>query len=201
MTAQPGRPMGSRDWLLLVALAACFSGSFFFNRVALADLPPLTIVLGRVGLGAATLNLVLRVRRERLATGWASWRAFLVMGALSNAAPFALIVSGQTRIPSGVASILNATTPLSTVLVAHLMTRDEKLTANRLAGVLLGFAGAVVVIGPALLLGSGDDPGALVGQLAVLSPATVARHVANLYAKLGVDSRAQATAHRHQCLA
>jgi drug/metabolite transporter (DMT)-like permease len=160
--------MAPCDWLLLLALAVCFSGSFFFNRVALTDLPPLTIVLGRVGLGAAALNLALRLRGERLPRGWASWRAFLVMGALSNAIPFVLIVSGQTRIASGIASILNATTPLWTILVAHLLTRDEKLTANRLAGVLIGFAGAVVVVGPAALLGIGGERGTLAGQLAIL---------------------------------
>src|SRR5215211_7870938 len=82
---RPTHVMATRDWLLLLALAACFSGSFFFNRVALAELPPLTIVLGRVGLGAVTLNVVLLLRGERLPTGWANWRAFLVMGALSNA--------------------------------------------------------------------------------------------------------------------
>ena len=142
MTARPGRAMALHDWLLLLALAACFSGSFFFNRVALAELPPLTIVLGRVGLGAVALNLVLRLRGERLPTGWEHWRAFLVMGAFSNALPFVLIVSGQTRIASGLASILNATTPLWTILVAHLLTRDEKLTPNRLLGVLIGFGGA-----------------------------------------------------------
>src|SRR5829696_1895867 len=125
MTARSTHAISTRDWLLLLALAACFSCSFFFNRVALADLPPLTIVLGRVGLGAAALHLALRLRGERLPPGWASWRAFLVMGALSNAAPFALIVAGQTRIASGQAAILNATTPLWTVLAARLLARDE----------------------------------------------------------------------------
>jgi drug/metabolite transporter (DMT)-like permease len=168
MTPRPTHVMATRDWLLLLALAACFSGSFFFNRVALADLPPLTIVLGRVGLGAVTLNVVLLLRGERMPTGWANWRAFLVMGALSNALPFVLIVSGQTRIASGLASILNATTPLWTILVAHLLTRDEKLTTNRLTGVLIGFSGAVIVVGPAALLGIGSERGILLGHLAVL---------------------------------
>jgi drug/metabolite transporter (DMT)-like permease len=149
--------------------------------VALADLPPLTIVLGRVGLGAVALNLALLLRGERLPTGWPSWRAFLVMGAFSNALPFVLIVSGQTRIASGLASILNATTPLWTILIAHLLIRDEKLTGNRLTGALIGFSGAVVVVGPAALLGIGDR-GALVGQLAVLC-APVSYAIAVVYGR------------------
>lgn len=168
MTARSTHAISTRDWLLLLALAACFSCSFFFNRVALADLPPLTVVLGRVGVGAVALNLALLIRGERLPAGWANWRAFLVMGAFSNALPFVLIVSGQTRIASSLASILNATTPLWTILVAHALTRDETLTVNRLLGVLMGFAGAVIVVGPAALLGVGGERGVLVGQLAVL---------------------------------
>jgi drug/metabolite transporter (DMT)-like permease len=168
MIARQGHAMTLRDWLLLLTLAACFSGSFFFNRVALAELPPLTIVLGRVGLGAVALNLVLRLRGERLPTGWEHWRAFLIMGAFSNALPFVLIVSGQTRIASSLASILNATTPLWTILVAHVLTRDEKLTPNRLLGVLIGLGGAIVVVGPTALLGIGREQGVLVGQLLVL---------------------------------
>jgi drug/metabolite transporter (DMT)-like permease len=168
MTTRSRHALAPHDYLLLLALATCFSGSFFFNRVALAELPPLTIVLGRVGLGAVALNLVLRLRGERLPTGWESWRAFLMMGAFSNALPFVLIVSGQTRIASGLASILNATTPLWTILMAHLLTRDEKLTTNRLVGVLIGLGGAVIVVDPTALLRIGGDRGVLLGQLAVL---------------------------------
>ncbi len=182
MIGGSARAMGSRDWLLLVALAACFSGAFFFNRVALGDLPPLTIVLGRVALGAAALLLVIRLRGERLPAGRGHRRAFLVLGGLGSAVPFALTVVGQTRISGGQAAILITTTPLCTLVAAHLLTPDEKLSPNRLAGVLLGFAGAVVVVGPASLPGMGADRGALVGQLAVLGAAVS-------YALAGVYSR------------
>ena len=174
--------MDSRDWLRLATLAACFSGAFFFNRFALADLPPLTIVLARVALAAAALHLVLRLRGERLPAGWCHWRAFLVMGALGNALPFALTIFGQTRIASGLASILIATTPLYTIVAAHLLTRDEKLSPNRLAGVLIGFAGAVVVIGPGSLLETGGDRRELAGHLAVLG-AAVCYALAAVYAR------------------
>jgi drug/metabolite transporter (DMT)-like permease len=81
------------------------------------------------------------------------WLAFFGMGLLNNVVPFCLIVWGQTHIASGLAAILNATTPLWTVVVAHVLTADEKMTGNRLAGVLIGFVGVIVMVGPALLSG------------------------------------------------
>jgi drug/metabolite transporter (DMT)-like permease len=81
----------------------------------------------------------------------ALWGASLVMGALNNLIPFSLIFWGQTRITGGLAAIVNATTPLFTVVLAHLLTRDERMTPNRLGGVLLGGAGVVLLIGPAAL--------------------------------------------------
>jgi drug/metabolite transporter (DMT)-like permease len=107
-------------------------------------------------------------RGLRMPTTPRIWLAFLAMGALNNLIPFSLIVWGQTRIPSGLASILNATTPLWTVVVAHLLTRDERLTWSRLGGVLLGLAGVVVMIGPAALLGLSLD---VLAELAVLGAA------------------------------
>jgi drug/metabolite transporter (DMT)-like permease len=171
MTGQVARTMGARDWPPLVLLAACFCGTFLLNDVALGDLSPLTIVFGRVALGAAVLHLVIRFRGERVPTGPDHRRDYLVMGALSNALPFTLTVAGQTRISGGLAAILIATTPLCTIVVAHLLTHDERLSPNRLAGVLVGFAGAVVVIGPTSLLGLRGDLGTLAGQAAVLGAA------------------------------
>lgn len=169
MTSSGVQTMGARDWLLLIILAGCFSGSFLFNRIALQDLGPLTVVLGRVAVGAAVLNLVLRLRGETLPRGWTMWRQFLIMGALSNAIPFVLIVTAQTRIPSGLASILNAMTPLTTILVARVVAKEESLTRNRVAGVVLGLGGAAIVIGPASLLRLSSDVTAIVAQLAVLA--------------------------------
>jgi drug/metabolite transporter (DMT)-like permease len=179
---EPDPPMSARAWFLLVVLAACFSGSFFFNRVALDDLSPLAIVLGRVGLGAVILNLVLLARGQRLPLQWPHLRSFLIMGAFSNAIPFVLVVTGQTRIASGLASILNAMTPLCTILVAHLLTRNEPLSGHRLAGVLIGFTGAVIVIGPSSVLAIGRDPGTLAAQLAILG-ATLCYALAVVYGR------------------
>ncbi len=160
--------MGSVEWLLLVGLSVLWGGSFFFNKLALTDLRPFTLVLGRVGLAAVALNVLVLARGLRMPTTPRIWLAFLAMGALNNLIPFSLIVWGQTRIPSGLASILNATTPLWTVVVAHLLTRDDRLTWSRLGGVLLGLAGVVVMIGPAALLGLSLD---VLAELAVLGAA------------------------------
>ena len=127
--------MSATDWLLLVTLSVLWGGSFFFTKLVVLVLPPLTVAFGRVALAAAILIVLARATGIALPDRIGAWRPYLVMGLLNNAIPFALIFWGQTHIPSGLAAILNATTPLFTVLVAHWATADEKLTAARLAGV------------------------------------------------------------------
>jgi drug/metabolite transporter (DMT)-like permease len=125
-------------------------------------------VFARVAIAAAALNILVRALGLRMPTARADWLRFFGMGALNNAIPFSLIVWGQTEIAGGLAAILNATTPLFTVLLAHLLTRDEKLTPQRAAGVATGFLGAVVMIGPDALGGLGAT---VLAQLAVLAAA------------------------------
>ncbi len=160
------RTMTPAEWAALLALSVLWGGGFFFTGVAVRELPPFAIVTLRVGLAAAALGLVIRGTGRRMPCSREAWRAFAVMGLLSNVVPFCLIVWGQTRIPSALASILNATTPLSTVIVAHFLTSDEKMTGNRLAGVVIGFAGVALMIGPSALVRLDGD---FVGQLAVLA--------------------------------
>ncbi|MDH3473635.1 MAG: DMT family transporter [Rhodospirillales bacterium] len=160
--------MGPREWLLLLALALLWGGSFFFAELALVELRPLTVVLGRVGFAALALWTVLALSGRRLPASPRLWGAFLVMGALNNAIPFSLIVWAQVELDSGLAAILNATTPLFTVLLAHLVTAEERLTWNRVAGVLLGLGGVAVLIGPGALTGLGL---AGLAQIAVLAAA------------------------------
>jgi drug/metabolite transporter (DMT)-like permease len=145
--------MGPVEWALLVTLSVLWGGSFFFGKVALADLPPFTVVFGRVSLAALALNLVVLASGQRMPGSPRTWGTFAVMGLLNNLVPFSLIFWGQTHIASGLASILNSTTPLFTVVLAHFLTRDERLTANRLTGVLAGLVGVVVMIGPDVLGG------------------------------------------------
>ncbi|MCA8932934.1 MAG: DMT family transporter, partial [Rhodospirillaceae bacterium] len=164
--------MGALDWATLIALSLLWGGSFFFNQVAVADIPVFTVVVGRVALAAAILHVVVRLAGLAMPGDPKIWLAFFGMGLLNNAIPFSLIVWGQTQIGSGLASILNATTPLFAVLVAHRFTADEKITSARLAGVLVGLAGVAVMLGIDALgsLGSTLD-GALAAQLACLAAA------------------------------
>ena len=131
-----------------------------------AALPPFTVVFGRVGLAALILNLWLVLRRDYMPTSIRTWAAFVAMGVLNNIIPFTLIVFGETRISSGLASILNATTPMFTVLAAHWLTANEKLTFGKFAGVVIGFAGVAVLIGPAAFGGLGSKD--LFGEAACL---------------------------------
>ncbi len=151
------RRMGAVEWGLLAALAAVWGGSFFFVEVLVASLDWPTVVVLRIAPAALALTLLVHVMGHRLPADWATWRAFLVMGALNNVAPFSLIAWGQLTIDSGLAAILNATTPLFTVLLAHVLTADERLSAKRAAGVVAGLAGVVVLIGPGALAGLGTE--------------------------------------------
>lgn len=160
--------MTASEWALLAILSSLWGGTFFFQAVALTSLPPLTLVLLRVAGGAAILLCVLRVAGLAVPWGVATWRALALMALLNNVVPFSLFAFAQTQIPSGLAAILNATTPIFGVLVAHALTDDEKLTPARLAGVLLGFAGVAAMVGPTL---SGRLDGGLWGQLACLAAA------------------------------
>ena len=179
--------MTDRDWLLLVTLSVLWGGSFFFAEVAITSLPPFTIVLLRVGLAALALHIFLLATGSRMPLDLRLWGAFLVMGFLNNAVPFSLLVWGQTQIASSLASILNAMTPIFTVVVAHFLTSDEKMTGGRLAGVLIGFAGVAVMIGPAALAGLGAN---LLAQIACLG-ATLSYAFAGVFgrrfARMGVS--------------
>lgn len=153
----PAYAMGALEWVMLVTLAAVWGGSFFFNKIALRDLPPFTLVWVRSVLGALLLVVIVRLSGESLTQPRSVWRSFMVIGVLNNLLPFSLISYGQTQIASGLASILNATTPLFTVVVAHFVTHDERMTPAKLVGVLLGLAGVVLMIGVDALRGIGLD--------------------------------------------
>ncbi|MBB4038587.1 drug/metabolite transporter (DMT)-like permease [Microvirga flocculans] len=162
------KTMTPSDWALLAVLSIVWGGSFLFIGVTVRELPPLTIVALRVTMAAFALLLVLKVMGVGLPRARQAWTAFLGMSILNNVIPFTLIVWGQGHIASGLASILNATTPLFTVIVAHYLTDDERLTGQRLAGVIVGFAGVAVMIGAAAL---GSWNAGILAQLAILGAA------------------------------
>lgn len=165
----PQKSMGAVEWSMLGGLSVLWGGSFLFNGILVRELPPFTIVTARVALAAIALHLIVRMTGHSMPRDRQTWLAFFGMGFLNNVIPFLLIVWGQTHIASGLASILNATTPLFGVVVAHLLTSDEKMTGNRLIGVIVGFAGVALMIGPSVLASLGGSNA--LAQLAVLGAA------------------------------
>ncbi|MBN9054881.1 DMT family transporter [Shinella sp. NM-101] len=151
--------MNARTWGLLALLGMIWGGSFFFARIAVAHVPPATLVLLRVGIAALALHVYIAGRFDIYATLRARWREFLLLGLVNNAVPHMLIFLGQTQIGAGLASILNATTPIFTVLIANRMTADEKLSPEKIAGCLIGFLGTAVLIGPRALAPFAGDGG------------------------------------------
>jgi len=149
--------MNGSDWLLLLVLAVIWGAAFFFIGVAVRHVPPLTYVWLRLTIGAAALWSYMILRHEPVALPRQVWGSILLLAILNNALPFALFGWSQTHIASGLASILNATTPIWGVLVAHFLTHDERMSPRKLAGVLLGFGGVAAMIGPSLLSNIGSS--------------------------------------------
>lgn len=182
------RPMTGAEWAMLGLLSLVWGGSFLFNGIAVREVPVFTIVAFRVLLGAAALHVVLRVGGIRLPLDRRSLAAYFGMAILNGALPFCLIVFGQTRIASGLASILNATTPIFTMLLAHFALAGERLDLRRSIGVLLGFAGVVV-----LFSGRSASGGEWLGLLACIA-AAISYSVANIFGRLFIQGRAHPTA-------
>ncbi|RUM08227.1 DMT family transporter [Rhizobium chutanense] len=149
--------MNAWTWSLLVLLGLIWGGSFFFARIAVQHVPPLTLVFLRLLLAALALHIYIVGRLDIYSILKARWREFLILGLINNALPHALIFFGQTRIGAGLAAILNATTPIWTVLIANYFTSDEKLSSAKIAGCLVGLAGTIVLIGPGISAG-GEAP-------------------------------------------
>lgn len=172
-TQEPSKPAGrggwmsavelkidARDWGLLVLLSVMWGGSFFFVGSAIREFPPLTIVFLRVSLAAVVLLPLLWIYRIRFPSSVAGWKPFAVMAVIGSALPFSLLATSQQFIPSGMASVLNATTPLFTVLVMAAFGA-ERLTLRRLSGVILGFAGVAILRGQGADITSTETVGIL----------------------------------------
>jgi drug/metabolite transporter (DMT)-like permease len=171
--------MSGTDWILLIILSVLWGGSFFFAKIALDAFPPLTLAFLRVAIAAIILLIVVRAMGLLQLPDRETWPSYVLVAIINNVLPFTLIFWGQTHITSGLASILNATTPLFGVIVAHLATDDDRLNAARATGLGIGFAGVVIMLGPDLLGEIGTN---LAAQLACLSAAL-------LYAVSGVYAR------------
>ena len=149
--------MDAFDWVMLITLATVWGGSFLFNAILVTELPVLTIVAIRVTVAALALWGFMYATGRKIPTSLHIWGALLILGVLNNAIPFSLIVQGQTQITSGLASILNATTPLFTIVVAGIFLMDERFSVLRVLGVIVGFSGVILMVGPDALGGLGAD--------------------------------------------
>ena len=198
MPASINSRMRMQDWLLLLILSLIWGSSFFFNAVALRGLQVFTVIALRMSLAAIALWIVVLVRGIHLPRSLRVWGAFGVMGLINNVIPFALVVWSQTHITSSLASILNATTPLFTVVLAGLLLSDEKVTLNKALGMAVGFAGVVLMIGPAALNGIGTDTLAqaamLVATLCYASSGVYARRFKEMGVSPMMTAAGQATA-------
>jgi len=161
-------PPGARDYALLVLLSAIWGSSFLFMKLGVADIPAASLTLGRLVLAAILLAVVARMAGQALPRGLRIWGVITLAALTGNALPFTLIAWGEEHIDSGLAAILMAVMPLTTVLLAHIFTQDEKMTARKVLGVTLGIAGLVILIGPEKLTHLGEDT---IRQLAVAGAA------------------------------
>jgi len=143
-----------------VALAAIWGCSFWFMKVGLRGLSPLEVAFWRLALGAVTLWVLVAVTRARMPRGPVVWRDLLIVGLLGNSVPFLLFAYGETHVSSVLAGLINAATPLATIAFTLAVYRDEPATAHGLAGLGIGFAGVLVVLGAWSGLESGQWLGA-----------------------------------------
>lgn len=182
------RVMNGREWAILLFLGLIWGSSFLFIKVAVLDVPPLTFVWLRVMIAAAALWLFLRIRGIAASLPREVLLSMAVLALLNNVLPFILFAWGQARIATGLGAILNATTPIWGVVVAHFLTRDEPLTPARLAGVVLGFGGVALMIGPGLLSELGDQLAAQLACLAAALSYAFAGIFARRFKRLGIPA-------------
>jgi drug/metabolite transporter (DMT)-like permease len=171
--------MSSADWGIIMLLSLLWGGAFFMIELGLRGFPPNTLVFLRMAIAVPPMLLTLKIFGHHLPTDRKSWKQLFILGAINAALPFILFFWGQTQIDSGLASVLNATTPLWGVVTAHFLTRDEKATPARVAGVFLGLAGIIVMVGTDAL---GGITGSVLAQLACLA-ATLLYALAAVYGR------------------
>lgn len=167
------------DIALWLALAAMWSSSYGVIKLGVETLDPMTLVAGRMVIGAAVILAVLMLRGQRLSTRPRDWTSYLITGMLGSTVPFLLITFGEQTVDSALASILMGVAPVATVLLAALTFADERLTTRVTLGVGLALIGVVTLVGPAALSGLGDD---LSGQLAIVG-ATLCYAAGTIYVK------------------
>ncbi len=149
------KKLSLRGYLYIAFLSVLWGASFFFVKLTLREITPLTIVLVRVGVSALILTVLVYATGMKMPSSPGIWGAFFVMGALNNLVPFSLTIWGQQYVDSSVASILTASAPVFSVILAHFLTSEERMTPARVTGVFLGLFGVAVLIGFDSLQSSG----------------------------------------------
>jgi drug/metabolite transporter (DMT)-like permease len=156
--------MKAKDWLIFILLGAIWSSSFMWIKIAIEEIGPITLVAFRVLFGLLFGIAVILVTRQKFSSSFGEWRPLLLLGITNVAIPFFLISWGEQVIDSAVAAILDATVPLFAIVIAHLALHDDKITLPKILGLLMGFAGVVVLMSEDL----GGSTGSILGQAAVV---------------------------------
>lgn len=180
--APPSPPLklGATEWALIVLHSVLWGSSFFFGAIAIKEVPPLTITAFRAIPACAIVVGVCMALHQRIPSSNDFWTRMLVLAVLNNVAPLLLILWAQHQVAGGVAAVFNATTPLFAVVVAHFVTRDERLSARRIAGVVIGIAGVSVLVGTDVTSGGS---GGIVAKVALLA-AALCYALAGLFARV-----------------
>ena len=156
--------MKTKHWIIFITLGIIWSSSFLWIKIAIEEMGPMTLVAYRVLFGLLFGIAVILIQREKMPRTIKAWTPLLVLGLTNVAIPFFLISWGEKTIDSGVASILDATVPLFTIVVAHFLLHDDKMTVQKVVGLLIGFAGVVVLMSKDI----GASTGSILGQGAVI---------------------------------
>ena len=150
-------PPTPRDFLMLLLLGAVWGGNFLLIKLGVATIPPTSFAVLRLVIAAITMAGLAVYLGESFRFPRSTWGAVLLAAVSGNALPFVLIGWGQHQVDAGIAAICMGVMPLATILLAHIYTADERLNPRKLVGVLLGFAGLAILIGPKTILGLGDQ--------------------------------------------
>jgi drug/metabolite transporter (DMT)-like permease len=172
--------MKLKEWAAFILLGLIWGSSFLWIKIGVENITPFVLVMLRVSFGLLGLLVVMALQRQSFPRDRATIMKFVFMGVFNTVIPFLLITWGETKIDSGLASILNAATPLFVIVIAHFWLHDEKITAPRLAGLIVGFVGVVVLVLQNLKPGDGQND--ILGELAVLL-ATVSYAVALIFSR------------------
>lgn len=157
--------MKAKDWLAFLLLGTIWGSSFVWIKLAIVEVGPFLLVAFRLLFGMIGLLVVVSLTHPAWPRDRRAWVMLTIFGFINSAIPYTLITWGERYIDSSVASILNSATPLFTMILAHLFLHDDKLSWQRLGGLLIGFIGVLVLFSRDLASGV---HGALIGQLAVL---------------------------------